>query len=78
VKSVVIYVDGVAVTGTAVLNQGRPDVASAYNDPNWVNVGWYFVIPGGTVSAGTHSVTAVATDSKGLTTTLGPIAVLYQ
>jgi hypothetical protein len=78
VQSVTVLVDGVALTGTATLGQARPDVATAYNNPALGNVGWYLVIPANSVTAGSHSITAVATDSQGLTTTFGPLTVIYQ
>jgi sugar lactone lactonase YvrE len=71
-KSVKILIDGTAV-GSATLGEGRPDVASTYNNPAWLNSGFSLDVSVGTLGLGVHNVTAVATDSLGLTTTFGPI-----
>jgi surface antigen len=70
VKQMQVLIDG-AVVGNAGLNQARPDVASAYGKPAYTNSGWSFVYAAGYMSGGTHTVSAIATDSLGLSTTLG-------
>ncbi len=80
VSSVQVLLDGTAV-GNATLGGSRPDVASAFGDSRYTNSGWTFSYNIGTLSLGSHTFTAVATDSGGATTTLtgyngsGPITV---
>jgi hypothetical protein len=69
VKQVQILIDGAAV-GNASLGIARPDVAAAYGS-KYANSGYSFVYASGYMSGGTHTISAVATDSLGLTTTLG-------
>ncbi len=73
VASVQVLVDG-TVAGTATLGIARPDVAAAYNNPAYTNSGWTFMVPAGTLPAGTHTIGAVATDSLGMSTTLNGTA----
>jgi len=75
--SVQVLIDGVAV-GYATLGQARPDVASYFGKPTWLNSGWSLVISASTLTVGPHSITAIASDSSGLTTTLGPVAITVQ
>jgi hypothetical protein len=49
----------------------RADLVTLYNDPAYLNSGWTFTQPASGLSVGTHTVTAVAYDSLGLSTTLG-------
>jgi len=49
----------------------RADVASSYGKAAYTNSGWSYVYPAGYMSGGTHTVSAIATDSLGLSTTLG-------
>jgi hypothetical protein len=73
-KSVQILIDGNAA-GLATLGISRPDVATYYNNPAWANTGWNFSYAASTLSVGSHSVTATATDSLGLSTTFGPLTI---
>jgi hypothetical protein len=59
-----VLIDGAAL-GTATLGQSRPDVTA------YPNSGWSGYFSAATLSTGTHTVTTIATDSTGLTTTLG-------
>jgi hypothetical protein len=70
VKQVEITIDGSAV-GNASLGSARPDVAAAYNNSSYLNSGWSFVYSASYMAAGTHTVSAVAFDSLGLSTTIG-------
>jgi hypothetical protein len=45
-------------------------VAKASNNSAYLNSGWSFTYPAAGLSAGTHALTAVVTDSLGLTTNL--------
>ena len=74
VASVQILSDG-NVVATATLGLSRPDVAAAYNNPAYTNSGWTATIPSGTLTSGVHSITAIASNSSGATTTLGPKSI---
>lgn len=74
VASVTIVIDGTPV-GSATLGQSRPDIAAAYSDPSWSTTGWVFGMSASTLSVGTHTVKAFATDHTGLTTWLNPITI---
>jgi hypothetical protein len=74
VTSVLIYIDGVSV-GAPTLGISRPDVASYYNNPAYANSGFTLNYPASGLSAGTHSITAVATNGGGVKTTLGPLTI---
>ncbi len=69
VSRVSILVDG-AAAGNATLGDTRNDVAQQYNDPSYANSGWHFSYAAASMSAGTHTITAVAYDSQGATATL--------
>jgi phospholipase C len=73
-KSISVLIDGSAV-GNATLAGARPDVAAAYGNPAWMQSGWSLSFSASSLSLGTHTVTALAADSIGLTTTLGPISI---
>jgi hypothetical protein len=64
IAQVQVLIDGAAL-GTATLGQSRPDVTA------YPNSGWSGYFSAATLSTGTHTVTTIATDSTGLTTTLG-------
>jgi hypothetical protein len=70
VTKVQIFIDGVAVAN-ATMGTSRPDVASALGSSSYTNSGWWLTYNIGTLSVGTHTVSAVATDSAGASTTLG-------
>lgn len=74
VSTMTVYVDGTAI-GNATLGLSRPDVAAAYSNPAWTNSGWLLTTSAAGLSVGLHVVTAVATDSAGLTTTLTTHAI---
>jgi streptogramin lyase len=65
ISSVQVKVDGTAV-GTATYGISRPDVCAAYpGRPGCPNVGFTFQLNTASLSAGSHTVTVVATDSDG-------------
>jgi hypothetical protein len=70
VSSVSLLIDG-ATVGTATLGIAEPLVAANQNDPRYLDSGWTFTYAAASLSAGTHTVSAVAADSLGLSTTLG-------
>jgi hypothetical protein len=73
VTSVKVYVDGnLSGTPTAF---ARQDVANAYNNSAYLNSGYYYSVSAQSLSAGSHNVTVVATDSGGYSTTYGPVAI---
>ena len=61
ISNVQIQVDGVAV-GTAAYGSSRPDVCSTYT--GCPNVGFSFSLNTSSLAAGTHTITAIATDSN--------------
>ncbi len=69
VTQVMVLIDGDPV-GTATLGIARPDVASALKTPAYLNSGWVFSYAVSSLDPGVHTVTAVATDSNGLSATL--------
>jgi len=72
--NVKVYLDGVSI-GSPTLGQSRPDVATYYNNPAYSNSGFSLIYALTSVTAGTHSVTAVATNGYGISTTLGKLAI---
>jgi hypothetical protein len=70
VSAVTVYIDGVAA-GAATLGIQRPDVAATYSNPAFLNSGWTFSVSASGLTVGTHTVSAVATNSLSLSTTLG-------
>jgi hypothetical protein len=69
VRQVQILIDGV-LAGNGTLGGARPDVATYFKNPAYANSGWSFNYAANTLSAGQHTVSAVATDSFGISTTL--------
>jgi hypothetical protein len=63
VSQVQVLVDGTAI-GNATLGLSRPDVKG------YPNSGWWLKVPASGLSLGTHSVSAIATDSLSKSTTL--------
>jgi len=70
VSQVQILIDGTPV-GTATLGVPRPGIAAEYNNPAYLNSGWTFSYAASGLSLGTHTVTAIASDSLSLSTTIG-------
>ncbi len=69
VTRVQVLIDGVS-KGNAILGGSRPDIATAQNNAAWTNSGWTFTMAATTITAGTHTVTAIATNSGGATFTM--------
>jgi hypothetical protein len=61
ISNVQIQVDGVVV-GTATYGSSRPDVCSTYT--GCPNVGFSYSLDTSSLAAGTHTITAIATDSN--------------
>jgi hypothetical protein len=74
VTSVVLYIDGTAITAPT-MGISRPDVASAYNNSAYTNSGFTLYYPAASLTAGSHTITAVATNGGGVKTTLGPLHI---
>jgi hypothetical protein len=72
-----ILIDG-QVAGSATLGQARHDVAAAYNKPAYLNSGWSFTYAASSLSVGTHTVTATAYDSLGLSKSFGTKIITVQ
>jgi len=64
VSMVKVLLDGVSI-GNVALGGSRPDVATAYNRPDFTNSGWSFTGSVRTASVGGHTLTAVGYDSSG-------------
>lgn len=73
VTQVRVLIDG-GVLGNATLGLSRPDVGAAYGS-TFTNSGWTFTGSIGTLSIGTHQVSAVAVDSSGASATIGTITI---
>lgn len=72
VQQVQVLIDNVAV-GNATLGVSRPDVAAAFSNMAWLKSGWTFSYAVTKIAAGTHTVSAVASDQSGtFIGTLGP------
>src|SRR6185437_14290487 len=69
VTQVQILIDG-NVIGNATLGLVRPEIAAFYNNPAYTTSGWTFTTSASDLSLGTHTVSAIATDSLNLSTTL--------
>lgn len=76
-QTVTVTIDN-NVVGSATEGQSSPDVATQYNNPAWSNVGYNFTIPASTIGVGTHTMTTTATNSLGISTTLGPVTFTVQ
>lgn len=74
VSNVKVYIDG-ALAGTPEMGLARPDVAAYFNNAAYANSGYQIFYSAGTLAAGAHTVTTVATDSNGLSTTFGPLTI---
>ena len=77
VSNVKVYIDGTLV-GTPTLGIARPDVAAAYSNAAYTNSGYQLLYSAASLSVGTHSVTVIAIDSAGGSTTFGPRAITVQ
>jgi hypothetical protein len=73
-SNVKVYIDG-SLIGTPTLGLARPDVAAYFNNPSYTNSGFQFTYSAATLAAGTHTVTVVAIDSGGRSTTFGPATI---
>jgi hypothetical protein len=67
---VTVSLDG-NVVGTTTASTPRPDVAAYFGNPSFANTGWSFDLDLSGLSLGSHTVTAVGTDSAGAT---GPLS----
>lgn len=76
-SNVAVYVDGSAI-GTPTLGIARPDVEKAYNIGAYLDSGYKLLYPATLMTPGTHSVTVVAIDNEGLSTTFGPDTITVQ
>jgi hypothetical protein len=72
--NVKIYIDGASI-GTPTLGLSRPDVASYFGKPAYTNSGFTLTYKVATLSVGTHTVSAIATNSAGVSTTLGSTSI---
>ena len=71
-SNVTAYIDGTAI-GTPDLGYPRTDVVAAYNNSAYLDSGYFIAYPASNLSLGSHSVTVVAVDSLGASTTFGPL-----
>jgi hypothetical protein len=73
-SQVQVLIDGTPV-GSATLGIPRPDLATSFNNPGYLHSGWSFSYPAAGLSLGTHTVSAVASDSLSLSTTIGTATI---
>jgi protocatechuate 3,4-dioxygenase beta subunit len=73
VSNVKVYLDGNLIGTPTVV--ARPDVASAFNNSAYTNSGYRLTYSAASLSVGSHSVTAIAIDSSGHSTTFGPVMI---
>ncbi len=73
VSNVKVYLDGNLIGTPTVV--ARPDVASAFSNSAYTNSGYQLTYSAASLSVATHSVTAIAIDSGGRSTTFGPITI---
>lgn len=70
VAQVQILIDGTPV-GNATLGVASPGLKAVYNNAAFANGGWTFSYSASTLSLGTHTLSAVAYDTIGLSATIG-------
>jgi hypothetical protein len=75
-SNVKVYIDGTLI-GTPTLGIARPDVAAA-EGAAYLDSGYKLTYSAATLALGSHSVTVIAIDSGGRTTTFGPLAFTVQ
>lgn len=75
--NVKIYLDG-SLLGTPSLGLSRPDVASYTHNNAYINSGYVLVYPGARLAPGSHTITAVAINSAGLSTNFGPLTITVK
>jgi hypothetical protein len=73
-SNVKVYIDG-SLFGTPTLSLARPDVAAYFKNTAYTNCGFQLVASAATLAVGAHTVTVVAIDSGGRSTTLGPLTI---
>ena len=69
---VTVSVDG-KVAGTVTASNPRPDVAAYFANPAFANTGWSLTLNISGLSLGSHTVTAMATDSASATSPIGSL-----
>ena len=72
-SNVKIYIDGV-LQATPTTGVSRPDVASSPGNSAYATSGFNLYVAGSKLTVGSHTATAVVTDTAGLTTTLNPLS----
>jgi hypothetical protein len=72
VTQVQILIDG-TVVGNATLGLASTGLEATYSNPAYAHGGWSFTYPASSLSPGTHTVSAIAKDSLGLSATLGTV-----
>jgi hypothetical protein len=63
------------VIGNATLGGSRSDVAAYFNNSSYANSGYQMTYSIGSLAVGSHSVTAVAYDKTGASTTIGSLQI---
>jgi hypothetical protein len=71
-SNVEVYIDGNAV-GTPTLGLSSPDFAATNNNPAYGHARFELLYPAASLAPGSHKVTAIATDSYGVSSTFGPV-----
>jgi hypothetical protein len=75
-SNVKVYIDG-NLAGTPVLGIARTDVAAA-EGAAYLDSGYRLTYSAATLALGSHSVTVIAIDSGGRSTTFGPVDFTVQ
>ncbi len=71
--NVKVYIDGNLAAGTLTNGKPSPVFATANNNAAYGHARFQFLYPAASLLVGEHWLTVVATDSKGLATTFGPV-----
>jgi hypothetical protein len=74
--SVTAYIDGTSI-GTPTLGIARGGVAKDYGS-SYLDSGYQMLYPASSLSLGAHTVTVIAIDSGGRSTTFGPVSFTVQ
>jgi hypothetical protein len=77
VSSVAVLIDG-AFAGNATLGISRWDVSAAFKNSAYLKSGWTFTYSASGLSAGTHTVSALAYNSLNLSTKLTTTTITVQ
>ena len=75
--NVTVFIDGKSI-GAPNLGLMRPDIVAAFGDNRYLHAGFRLLYPAASLAVGQHTITVVATDSAGRSTTFGPRTITVQ